>query len=126
MPAKKKPTKKITAKAKKNLSKIEQTHGKVETFKPSTLEQIWGDDGFDRYNTLSEATYLDQLLGMTKSEMQTHSTKVGLIPIDNVEIMKARLVKEFKKHVNLYKRPSHDLPAVEMTKQIKDILSEGK
>ena len=121
MPAKKK-SKKKTSKA----SKMQQTHGKIERCEPSTLEQVWGDDGFDKYSTLSEATYLDQLNGMTKSDMQAHATKVGLIPIDNVEIMKGKLIKEFTKHVNLYSRPSHSPPKVKLTKEVKDILEEGK
>jgi len=121
MPAKKK-SKKNTSKA----SKMQQTHGKVENFEPSTLDQVWGDDGFDKYSTLSEATYLDQLNGMTKTDMQAHATKVGLIPIDNVTIMKSKLLKEFTKHVNLYRRPSHATPNVKLTKEVKDILDEGK
>lgn len=126
MAAKKKTTKKSTAKTKKNLTNMEQTHGKMEEFQPSTLDQIWGDTGYEKYNTLSEASYVDSLNEMTKSEMQAHCTKVGLIPIDNVEIMKQRLVKEFKKHVSLYKRPSHAAPQIKVDKNIKDILNEGK
>lgn len=118
--------KKTTAKTKKKLSEMDQTHGKVETFEPSTLEQIWGDDGFDKYSTLSEATYIDQLNEMAKVDMQAHATKVGLIPTDNVELMKSRLIKEFKKHVSIYRRPSHAPKKVKMTKEIKDILGEGK
>jgi hypothetical protein len=121
MPAKKKSKKKTT-----KASKMQQTHGKTERIEPSTLEQIWGDDGFDKYSTLSEASYLDQLNGMTKSDMQAHATKVGLIPIDNVEIMKSKLLKEFTKHVNLYSRPSHAVPEVDVSKEVKDILEEGK
>ena len=28
---------------------MQQTHGKVETFQPTTLDQIWGDDGTGKY-----------------------------------------------------------------------------
>jgi hypothetical protein len=117
--------KKSQAKTKKT-SKMQQTHGKTEEFQPSTLEQIWGDDGFDKYNTLSEATYVDQLNGMSKSDMQAHATKVGVVPIDNVEIMKSKLIKEFTKHVNQYRRPSHAPNEIKMSKDLKDVLDEGK
>jgi hypothetical protein len=120
------PTKKKSKKKTSKASKMQQTHGKTERFEPSTLEQIWGDDGFDKYSTLSESTYLEQLNGMTKSDMQAHATKVGLIPIDNVGIMKSKLLREFTKHVNLYRRPSHSAVKVKLTKEVKDILEEGK
>jgi len=118
--------KKTTAKTKKNMKEMNQTHGKTEGFTPSTLDQIWGDDGFDKYSTLSEATYIEQLNEMTKVDMQAHATKVGLIPIDNVEIMKQKLIKEFNKHVNLYKRPSTTVNDIKLNKELKGILEEGK
>jgi hypothetical protein len=123
MAAKKKSTPKKTKKV-KNLT---QAHGKVEEFEPSTLEQIWGDDGTGTYGTSNENDYLEQLNGMAKVDMQAHATKVGLIPIDNVEILKARLVKEFRRHLNLYQKPKvrqRDNPSI--SKKAKDILSEGK
>jgi|TARA_Y100000310_G_C20458510_1_gene704205 hypothetical protein len=118
--------KKTTAKTKKKLSNMDQTHGKVDTFEPSTLEQIWGDDGLGKYSTLSESSYIEQLNGMAKVDMQAHATKVGLIPTDNVELMKTRLIKEFKKHVSIYRRPSHAPKNIKVDKEVKDILGEGK
>lgn len=105
---------------------MDQTHGKVDTFEPSTLEQIWGDDGLGKYSTLSESSYIEQLNGMAKVDMQAHATKVGLIPTDNVELMKTRLIKEFKKHVSIYRRPSHAPKNIKVDKEVKDILGEGK
>jgi len=118
--------KKTTAKTKKNLKNMDQAHGKTEEYQPSTLEQIWGDDGLGKYNTLSEPTYTEQLNEMSKVDMQAHATQVGIMPIDNVELMKTRLVKEFKKHVSLYRRPSHTPKDVKLNKELKDILGEGK
>ena len=42
---------------KKQISELSQTHGKVEDFKPTTLDQIWGDDGLSKYQTLDEVQY---------------------------------------------------------------------
>ena len=119
--------KKKSAKKTKKMENMTQAHGKVEEFEPSTLEQIWGADGMDTYNTLEVGEYEDQLKGMAKVDMQAHATKVGLIPIDNMDILKQRLVKQFKNHVATYRRPkqvkSNDL---RLSKEVKNILGEGK
>ena len=40
----------------KKTKKMQQTHGKVETFQPTTLDQVWGDDGTGKYSTNDEKT----------------------------------------------------------------------
>lgn len=127
MAAKKKTTAK-GSKKKLNLSEMDQTHGKTEVeFEPSTLEQVWGNDGLETYGTNDEVKYLEMLNGMAKVDMQEHATKVGLIPIDNIDILRGRLVKEFKKHQNAYRRPKKVASReIKLSKNIKDILGEGK
>ena len=123
---KKKTTKKSTAKTKK-VSEMNQTHGKVEQYEPTTLDQIWGSDGTETYSTLDEGEYEDQLNGMAKVDMQAHATKVGLIPIDNMDILKQRLVKQFKTYVNTSRKPiTQSRKDPRMTKELKNILGEGK
>jgi hypothetical protein len=126
MAAKKKITKKTTGKTKK-VKNLTQTHGKVEEFEPSTLEQIWGNDSLSTYSTMDEGEYEGQLNGMAKADMQAHATKVGLIPIDNTEVLRARLIKQFKSHLNSYRKPKVK-PAnnPKLTKELRDILGEGK
>ena len=121
----KKVTKK-TAKGKK-LNNLTQTHGKEEKFEPTTLEQIWGDDGMSKYSTLDELDYNEELDGYDKVDLQSHATKVGVVPIDNTTLLRQRLIKEFHKHVNAYRRPSlagEDPTAV--PKEVIEILKEGK
>jgi hypothetical protein len=119
--------KKSTAKKTKKLQDMQQAHGKVEQFEPSTLEQIWGDDGSGTYGTSNENEYLEQLNGMAKVDMQAHATKVGLIPIDNMDILRSRLVKEFRRHLNLYQKPKvRQNPNPALSKEVKNILGEGK
>ena len=126
MPAKKKTTKKTTGKT-KEVKNLTQAHGKVEEFEPSTLEQIWGSDNLSTYTTMDEEEYSQQLNGMAKVDMQAHATKVGLIPVDNVEILRTRLVKQFKSHVNAYRKPKVQASNnPKLTKELKDILGEGK
>jgi hypothetical protein len=119
--------KKKTAKKAKKMENLTQAHGKVEEFEPSTLDQIWGSDGMETYNTLDREEYENQLKGMAKVDMQAHATKVGLIPIDNMDILKQRLVKQFKSHVATYRRPKTKKESgPRLTKEIKNILGEGK
>ena len=51
MAAKRKTTKK------KSLKNMSQAHGKVEKFEPTTLDQIWGDDGTSMYGTMQQSEY---------------------------------------------------------------------
>jgi hypothetical protein len=126
MAAKKKTAKKPAKKTKK-MENMTQAHGKVEEFEPSTLEQVWGADGMDTYNTLDTEEYENQLNGMAKVDMQAHATKVGMIPIDNMDILRQRLIKQFKSYVATYRRPKTTKARdPRLTKEIKNILGEGK
>ena len=125
----KKTTKKTAIKGKtpKRLDKLSQTHGKEETFEPTTLDQIWGDDGTAKYSTMDDSDYEGQLNDMDKADIQTHASQVGVIPVDNTELLKQKLMKEFHKHVNQYRRPTgandkNKRPSSEVQK----ILREGK
>ena len=51
-----KAAKKPGKKSSKKLESLSQTHGKEE-FKPTTLDQIWGDTGISKYGTLNEDEY---------------------------------------------------------------------
>ena len=107
MATKRKTPKKATAK-RKSVKNLSQTHGKEENFEPTTLEQIWGDDGSSAYGTLSETTYEDRLDDMNMSDLQTHASTVGIIPIDNRHTLRERLMREFRKHISSYKKPIHE------------------
>jgi hypothetical protein len=125
------PRKKTTKKAKatKKSSKMDamsQTHGQVEKTRASTLEQIWGDEGLGKYKTKDKEEYHSQLKEMNTTDLQKHATTVGLIPVQNREILAKRLLKEFDKHWNSYKRPTDSAPPIKANKKIKDILSEGR
>ena len=123
--AKKKTTKKTAAKKTKELS---QAHGKEEKFVPSTLEQIWGADGTSRYGTLDEGVYLEKLNDFARVDLQAHAVKIGLIPIDNAEQLKKRLLIEFRKHTSQYKLPKIDPKSNQKlaSRAAMKILEEGK
>ena len=92
MPRKKsvKTSKKSAAKSSKKLNNLKQTDGKDETtqFQPRTLDQVWGDDGLWKYNTLDEEEYKDQIKAMTRSDMYAHASKIGIIPTENLDQLK--------------------------------------
>lgn len=111
----------------KKLSGLSQVHGKDEnSFKPSTLDQIWGDDGEGKYNTLNELQYKSHLEELNKTDLHAHASKIGIIPIDNRELLEQRLVREFKKHVSSYQTPSAKKKETIISKAASDILKEGK
>jgi hypothetical protein len=121
MAAKRKSAKKTSVK------QMSQAHGKVEKFEPTTLDQIWGDTGNSVYGTMNEQVYIDRIDGMNLSDMQTHASKVGIIPIDNRVMLRDRLLREFRKHVSSYRKPIQEPDASEkLNEQAMKILSEGR
>lgn len=117
------------ANKKRNTKSMKQIHGKKESAsKPTTLDQIWGDTGLWKYSTMNLDEYSDQLQEMTKTDLQAHATKIGLIPVDSREILSQRLVREFKRHVSSYEnRPDVSTgTAGEISSEVKKILSEGR
>ena len=131
MAAKRKTAKKATAKKatakKKSVKNLSQTHGKEEKFEPTTLDQIWGDDGLNVYGTMQESQYEDQIDDMNMSDLQTHASRVGIIPIDNRNTLRDRLMREFRKHVGSYRKPiSNPSPEPAVSKEMRKILSEGR
>ena len=126
MAAKRKTPKKATAK-RKSIKSLSQVHGKEEKFEPTTLDQIWGDDGTSTYGTLNESAYTVQLDDMNMSDLQAHASTVGIIPIDNRQTLRERLLREFRKHVSAYKKPIHEVePVTHVDPEVMKILSEGR
>tara|TARA_Y100000310_G_scaffold120373_1_gene119142 strand:- start:10769 stop:11146 length:378 start_codon:yes stop_codon:yes gene_type:complete len=124
--AAKKKTEKKKATGKK-LKTPSQTHGMVEKHQWSTLNQVWGDDGMARYGTLNLEKYQAEIEDLNKTDLMAHAQKLGLIPIDNVKLLKGRLTKEFRRYVSSYKKPataSDD--SSEISSSAKKILEEGR
>jgi len=126
MATKRKTPKRATAK-RKSVKNLSQAHGKEEKFEPTTLEQIWGDDGSTVYGTLNENQYANQVDEMNMSDLQAHASTVGIIPIDNRHTLRERLLREFRKHVSSYKKPVHEAqPTSHVDPEVLKILSEGR
>ena len=121
--------KKTTSRAKKKRStkSLSQTHGKEEKkTRPTTLDQIWGDTGVSKYGTMDESTYAEKISSMSKSDLQAHSSTVGIIPVDNREMLSQRLMREFRKYVASYNTPIEKKRSVALSGAAESILSEGR
>ena len=126
----KKATKKTTTARKNKLNNLDQTHGKEENVasQPVTLDQIWGNDGLSKYNTLDEKEYSDQLSEMSLSDIQNHSAAIGINPTSHRSNLTKKLVSEFRKHVAAH-TPSKIIKSnssQKASKEVLKILKEGQ
>jgi hypothetical protein len=122
--------KKAKAKTSKKpkIEEMSQTHGKEEeNYQPTTLNQIWGDDGMGKYRTLEEEEYIKTVNEMSLSDLRTHSTKIGIVPVDDREVLTKRLLAEFRSHVNKYTGPGQNTnEESELSSEALKILGEGR
>jgi hypothetical protein len=112
----------------KKIKELVEINGKVETFQPTTLAQIWGDTGKDKYGTLDVSEYEQKLKSMNKSDLQAHARSLGIMPDDNYDLLKRKLKQEFLLHINEYRLPSPPPSKGKsaLTPEVAKILAEGK
>ena len=110
------------------LNEMSQAHGKAENFQPTTLDQIWGDTGLSKYGTLDENEYKTKLDDMSKSDIYAHAASLGIVPVDNRDLLVRTLMKEFLKFSSAYKRPTQDAKnsPQDIPPEVLKILSEGR
>ena len=129
------PRKKKTAKATKKtkLDNLNQADGKdddkqetVIKSQARTLDQVWGDTGLWKYNTMDQNEYKIHIEDMNKTDLQAHAHKIGLIPVDDMRILKERLMNEFKSHVAKYESADQPKQNTDVSKETLDILKEGR
>lgn len=112
---------------KSKLKNLNQIDAKEETGKPTTLDQIWGDTGLQKYGTNDFDQYQSYLKSLNRSDIHAHAMKVGIMPTDNHEILIARLEREFKRHVSSYQAPIENKNKnKKISKDVQKILSEGR
>ena len=103
-----------------------QVHGKAENVAPTTLDQIWGDDGIWKYNTMKVDEYRAQLNEYNLTDLQRHASRVGIIPIESRVRLQETLLREFKKHVSAYNVPNDPSQDTEISEEAMKILKEGR
>jgi hypothetical protein len=113
---------------KRKLDDVKQTHAKVEKkFQQTTLNQIWGDDGTSEYGTLDYEKYKEKVFDMNMSDLQAHASRVGIVPIDNRNMLSDRLLREFNRHVSAYLKPAEASEKHQkIPEKIRQILAEGR
>ncbi len=112
---------------KSSLKNLKQIDAKEETGRPTTLDQIWGDTGLQKYGTNDFQEYQLYLKNLNRSDIQNHALKVGIMPTDNHEILIARLEREFQRHVATYQAPPENKKNnKKISKDAQKILSEGR
>lgn len=106
---------------------LNQIDGKVETVRPTTLDQIWGEDGTTKYGTNDPQEYKNYITSLNRTDLQTHAVQIGVLPNDNLEMLRARLEREFLRHVLSYQAPPSKLGnPKKISKEIQKILAEGR
>ena len=105
---------------------IIETHGKIETRQPTTLEQVWGFNEIARYGTLNEDDYAAQLKGMNRPELEAHARKVGEVIVESSERLREKLVKGFRSYVSSLNKPVIPSSSNKMTPEAEKILREGR
>ena len=113
-------------KKKTKLDDLSQTHGKLQKYEYKTLDQILGDDGMSKYKTLDLEKYSEFLNELNKSDLQSHAIKIGLLPVDNRELLSKRLLKEFQKYASSYTIPKLESKEIKLDKKARDVLAEGR
>lgn len=115
------------SKKKNSLKDLKQIDAKEEKGKPTTLDQIWGDTGLSRYGTHDPAEYKARLRSLNRSDIQSHAASLGLLPTDNLEILVARLEREFMKYILAYSAPVEKKTRhKKVSQEVIKILSEGR
>ena len=64
---------------------------------------------------------------MNMSDLQAHASRVGIVPVDNRNMLSDRLLREFSRHASTYSKPVEaSAEHQEIPEKIKQILAEGR
>jgi hypothetical protein len=108
---------------KKNLKLID---GQEKKFSPSSLDQVWGATGLDKYETFDLEEYKSTLKELNLSDLQSHASKIGIIPCNSRDMITKELVKQFLAHTGSFRQPKQSKISKALSKEAAKILSEGR
>ena len=76
---------------------------------------------------MDESAYEEKISEMNKTDLWSHASKLGLVPIDNTNLLRKTLLSEFRKHVNSYRKvlAPEEKPS-KLSKEALKILAEGR
>lgn len=112
----------------KKIDTLKETNAKTETFKPTTLDMIWGGTGTTKYGTNDVAEYELRLKGFNQTDLHAHARTLGIMPDTNYSLLIRKLRQAFLEHTNAYKIPNAG-PKPKPNKvsdAVTKILSEGR
>jgi hypothetical protein len=112
----------------KKLETLKQTHGKVNNFEVTTLDQIWGSSDNTPFGTTDIAEFEAKLKDMTRSDLENFARQHGSIIVESSERIRNELMKVFRNYVSLLQKPP-TRPQTSNTKvseAVQRILNEGK
>jgi len=100
------------------------------------LRQVWADPDFNKFGTEDLAEYEGKLDEMNLSDLQTHATKVGVIPRADRVRLKKDLLKSFKIYqtnarvcsgrVQKPQRKRQERKEKNLSKEVLSIMAEGR
>ena len=110
------------------LKDLNQIDAKVETVRPTTLDQIWGENGNTKYGTKSLEEYKNYIYGLNRTDLHAHALQIGVLPNDNLEMLRVRLEREFNRHISAFQAPQNQTQksSKKISKEVQKILSEGR
>lgn len=115
------------SKKKTKLQNLSQIDAKEEKGRPTTLDQIWGDSGLDKYGTMNFEEYKTRINSMNRTDIQSHAMQIGILPTDNHQMLIARLEREFLRHIGSYSAPADAKQKnTKVSKEVQKILAEGR
>ena len=91
-----------TGNSKKIMANSIEVDGRINTGTPTSLEQIWGNDGSFRYGTTNIEEYEKFLNEMMFVDMQNHARDIGLRPDVEPKILRERLLQEFARYISAF------------------------
>lgn len=111
----------------KKLDALKQIHAKVDSPKPTMLDQVWGFNEISRYGTVDEVEYQAKLKDMTRADLENHARSVGCLVLESSERLREALLKQFRGYVLSLRKPdSNTTRPGKISPEVKRVLDEGR
>ena len=114
---------------KKDNKKVIETHGKVESVEPTTLEQVWGFSELSRYGTENEKDYEAKLKDMNRSDLETHARRMGVVVVESSGRLRDNLLRDFRTTYAAMHKPKIEgrtTVGVKIDPEALKVLAEGR
>ncbi len=101
--------------------------GNVDDGQPTTLDQVWGNDGYSIYGESTLEEYEANISALNKTDLYSHAAKRGIIPVGQRHLLIKKLKNEYVKYHNSFvKAPKVKAKSKDIPQNVLNILSEGR